>query len=115
MNYLWAFCVGGAICLAGQLLIDLTSLTPARILTGYVVAGVVLSAAGWYEPLAQWAGCRGHGAAAGVWASAGQGGAHSTGAAGSYGDLDRGAYRSLSRDHRLSGVRGGVLLAGQQP
>ncbi len=54
MNYLWAFCVGGAICLAGQLLIDLTSLTPARILTGYVVAGVVLSAAGWYEPLAQW-------------------------------------------------------------
>ena len=57
MNYLWAFCVGGAICLAGQLLIDLTSLTPARILTGYVVAGVVLSAAGWYEPLAQWAGC----------------------------------------------------------
>lgn len=90
MNYLWAFCVGGAICLAGQLLIDLTSLTPARILTGYVVAGVVLSAAGWYEPLAQWAGCRGHGAAAGVWASAGQGGAHSTGAAGSYGDLDWG-------------------------
>ena len=57
MNYLWAFCVGGAICLAGQLLIDLTSLTPARILTGYVVAGVVLSAVGWYEPLAQWAGC----------------------------------------------------------
>ena len=54
---LWAFFVGGAICLAGQLLIDLTSLTPARILTGYVVAGVVLSAAGWYEPLAQWAGC----------------------------------------------------------
>ena len=44
MNYFWAFCVGGAICVAGQLLIDLTGLTPARILTGYVVAGVVLSA-----------------------------------------------------------------------
>ena len=44
MNYFWAFCVGGAICVAGQLLIDLTSLTPARILTGYVVAGVVLFA-----------------------------------------------------------------------
>ena len=36
MNYFWAFCVGGAICAAGQLLIDLTGLTPARILTGYV-------------------------------------------------------------------------------
>ena len=48
MNYFWAFCVGGAICVAGQLLIDLTGLTPARILTGYVVAGVVLSAIGWY-------------------------------------------------------------------
>ena len=52
MNYFWAFCVGGAICVAGQLLIDLTGLTPARILTGYVVAGVVLSAIGWYAPLA---------------------------------------------------------------
>ena len=57
MNYFWAFCVGGAICVAGQLLIDLTSLTPARILTGYVVAGVVLSAVGWYAPLAEFAGC----------------------------------------------------------
>ena len=47
MNYLWAFVVGGAICVVGQLLIDLTSLTPARILTGYVVVGVVLSAIGW--------------------------------------------------------------------
>ena len=39
MNYFWAFCVGGGICVVGQLLIDLTGLTPARILTGYVVAG----------------------------------------------------------------------------
>ena len=38
MNYFWAFCVGGGICVVGQLLIDLTGLTPARILTGYVVA-----------------------------------------------------------------------------
>ena len=53
MNYFWAFCVGGAICVAGQLLIDLTGLTPARILTGYVVAGVVLSAIGWFAPLAE--------------------------------------------------------------
>ena len=52
MNYFWAFVVGGCICVIGQLLIDLTGLTPARILTGYVVAGVVLSAIGWYAPLA---------------------------------------------------------------
>lgn len=56
MNYLWAFVVGGALCAAGQILIDLTSLTPARILTGYVVAGVALSALGWYQPLAEFAG-----------------------------------------------------------
>ena len=52
MNYFWAFCVGGAICVAGQLLIDLTGLTPARILTGYVVAGVVLSAICWQRACA---------------------------------------------------------------
>ena len=57
MNYFWAFVVGGGICVIGQLLIDLTGLTPARILTGYVVAGVILSAAGWYGPLAEFAGC----------------------------------------------------------
>ena len=57
MNYFWAFVVGGGICVVGQLLIDLTGLTPARILTGYVVAGVILSAAGWYGPLAEFAGC----------------------------------------------------------
>ena len=56
MNYLWAFLIGGAICAVGQLLIDLTKLTPARILTGYVVAGVVLSAVGLYAPLAEFAG-----------------------------------------------------------
>ncbi len=57
MNYLWAFITGGAICVVGQLFLDLTALTPARILTGYVVAGVVLSALGWYAPLAEFAGC----------------------------------------------------------
>ena len=50
MAYVWAFVVGGAICVVGQLLLDLTSLTPARILTGYVVAGVALSALGLYGP-----------------------------------------------------------------
>ena len=57
MNYFWAFVTGGAICVVGQLFLDLTALTPARILTGYVVAGVVFSALGWYSPLAEFAGC----------------------------------------------------------
>lgn len=56
MDFVWAFVVGGAICVIGQLLIDLTKLTPARILVTYVVAGVVLSALGWYDPLADFAG-----------------------------------------------------------
>ena len=56
MQYLWAFLVGGALCVIGQLLIDYTKLTPARILVGYVVAGVVISAFGWYQPLIDFAG-----------------------------------------------------------
>lgn len=55
-DYLKAFLVGGAFCALGQILIDRTGLTPARILTGYVVAGVILGAVGLYEPLAEWAG-----------------------------------------------------------
>lgn len=66
MNYLWAFLVGGVLCAVGQLFIDLTKLTPARILTGYVVAGVVLSAVGLYAPLAEFAGA---GASVPCWAS----------------------------------------------
>ncbi len=56
MQFLRAFLVGGLLCLIGQALIDLTKLTPARILTGYVVAGVILGAVGLYQPLADWAG-----------------------------------------------------------
>ena len=56
MEYGRAFLVGGLLCLIGQLLIDKTSLTPARILTGYVVTGVVLSAVGIYGPLVDFAG-----------------------------------------------------------
>lgn len=56
MEYVWAFLIGGALCAVGQVLIDLTKLTPARILTSYVVAGVVLGAAGLYEPLVDFAG-----------------------------------------------------------
>ncbi|MBR4857807.1 MAG: stage V sporulation protein AE [Clostridia bacterium] len=56
MDLLKAFAVGGAICLAGQILIDLTKLTPGRILVAFVVAGVILTAVGIYEPLVRWAG-----------------------------------------------------------
>ena len=56
MQYLWAFLVGGALCVIGQLLIDYTKLTPARILVGYVVVGVIISAFGWYQPLIDFAG-----------------------------------------------------------
>lgn len=56
MTYVWAFVVGGLLCVVGQLLIDYTKLTPARILTGYVVAGVILTAVGVYEPLVNFAG-----------------------------------------------------------
>ena len=54
--YVKAFAVGGALCVIGQLLIDYTKLPPARILTGYVVAGVILGALGLYQPLADFAG-----------------------------------------------------------
>jgi stage V sporulation protein AE len=54
--YVKAFLVGGALCALGQILIDRTKLTPARILTCYVVLGVVLGALGLYEPLVDWAG-----------------------------------------------------------
>jgi len=56
MNYLWAFLVGGAFCLIGQVLIDLTRLSPARILVAYVVAGVALGGMGLYKPLVDFAG-----------------------------------------------------------
>ena len=56
MDYIKAFIVGGLLCVIGQLLIDKTKLTPARILVGYVVAGVVLGAIGVYEPIAEFSG-----------------------------------------------------------
>ena len=57
LDYLFAFLVGGLICLFAQLLIDLTKLTPARILVIYVVLGVALGAVGLFEPLVDFAGC----------------------------------------------------------
>ena len=56
MDYLRAFLCGGILCAIGQICIDKTKLTPARILVGYVVAGVFLQAVGVYGPIAQWGG-----------------------------------------------------------
>ncbi len=56
MDYTIAFVIGGAICTIGQIIIDKTKLTPARILVGYVVIGVILGAVGIYEPLIEFAG-----------------------------------------------------------
>ena len=56
MDYIKAFLVGGAICLMAQLLIDYTRLTPAKILVGFVVLGVILGGIGVYQPLVEFAG-----------------------------------------------------------
>lgn len=56
MDFLWAFLVGGAICAVGQILIDWTKLTTARILVIYITAGVVLGGIGIYKPLVDFAG-----------------------------------------------------------
>ncbi|MBQ1271405.1 MAG: stage V sporulation protein AE [Clostridia bacterium] len=57
MEYIRAFICGGIICALSQVLIDRTRLTPARILTSYVVLGVILTAIGVYEPIVEWGGC----------------------------------------------------------
>ena len=56
MDYFYAILFGGLLCVIGQILIDKTKLTPGRILTSFVVAGVILSAVGLYEPFAELAG-----------------------------------------------------------
>ncbi len=56
LDYIRAFVVGGTFCVIAQILIDRTKLTPARILVGYVVSGVILGAFGWYQPIVDFAG-----------------------------------------------------------
>ena len=56
MEYLYAFLIGGIFCVIGQILIDKTKLTPARILVSYVVIGVILGGIGIYKPIADFAG-----------------------------------------------------------
>ena len=57
MDYLKAFLLGGAFCVIGQVLIDKTKLTPARILVAYVTIGAILGGLGWYKNLIDFAGC----------------------------------------------------------
>lgn len=57
MDFFYAFLIGGLFCLVGQLLIDLTNITPARILVCFVVLGVALEGLGLYQPLVDLAGC----------------------------------------------------------
>ena len=57
LDYIWAFVIGGLFCVIAQILIDKTKLTPARILVFYVVAGVILTGIGVYQPLVDFAGC----------------------------------------------------------
>ena len=56
MHYIWSFLIGGLICVFGQIIIDKTSITPAKLLTSYVCAGVFLSLAGIYDRLVDFAG-----------------------------------------------------------
>lgn len=57
MDFVWSFLIGGAICVVGQILIDFTKMTPARILVSFVTLGVLLGALGLYQPLVDFAGC----------------------------------------------------------
>ena len=88
--YLKAFLVGGAFCAVGQVFIDYTKLTPARILVAYVVAGVILGGLGVYQPIIDFAG---DGAAIRLWGAAGQGNPGGHRGKGAAGGALRGAYR----------------------
>ena len=56
MDFVWAFVIGGAICVVGQLLMDVANLTPAHTMCTFVVTGAILGALGWYQPLIDLAG-----------------------------------------------------------
>jgi stage V sporulation protein AE len=56
MDFLWAFLIGGAICLLGQLMFDLLKMTPAQTMTTLVVLGAIVDGLGWYDPLIEFAG-----------------------------------------------------------
>ncbi len=113
MNYFWAFVVGGGICVIGQLLIDLTGLTPARILTGYVVAGHSLGggmvcAAGGVRRLRRYC------AAAGLRPSAGERRADGHRRGRGHRHPHRRADCRRGRDHHQPCVRSRLLVGGEE-
>ena len=86
-----AFVCGGILCVIGQILIDKTKLTPARILVSYVVAGVVLGALGFYQPIADW------------------GGAGATVPLTGFGfSLAKGVQKAVAEDGLLGAITGGI-------
>ena len=94
MEYLKAFVLGGALCVIGQILIDKTKLTPARILVLYVVSGVLLGGLGLYESLIQW------------------GGAGATVPLTGFGStLTKGVREAVDQDGLLGAVTGGLKAA----
>ena len=94
MDYLKAFVLGGALCAIGQLLMDKTKLTPARILVCYVVAGVILGGLGIYKPLVDW------------------GGAGATIPLTGFGyNLAKGVKEAVSQDGLLGALTGGLKAA----
>ena len=110
MEYVWAFVVGGAICVVGQLLIDYTKLTPARILVLFVTLGVVLGALGIYEPLVEFAGAGATVPLTGFgYNMAGPGAAPGRGAGGHPGAGASGSVHRRRNSGRRRDCRGGVL------
>lgn len=113
MIYLYAFLIGGLICMAGQLLMDLTKLTPARILVLFVCLGVVLGGLGWYPKLVELAGARRYGAADRLWqctGSRGQGsGCKRTGLLGVF----TGGFTAAPAGDRGGAQRTGGSLGGK--
>lgn len=93
-EYLKAFAVGGLFCAFAQVLIDRTKLTPARILVGYVCAGVLLGAVGWYEPIVDFAS---YGAL--------------TPLSGFGAALAAGVKKSVAQDGLIGALRGGLTAA----
>lgn len=91
LEYIRAFVCGGILCVIGQILIDKTKLTPARILVSYVVAGVVLGAMGFYQPIADW------------------GGAGATVPLTGFGfSLAKGVQKAVAEDGLLGAITGGI-------
>lgn len=108
MEYLNAFLCGGLLCAVGQIILDKTSLTPARILTGYVVAGVLLQAVGVYQYIVDWGGAGATVPLTGFGYSLAKGVAK----AGGGGRLAGCAHRRVDRHLRRHRRGGGVFLVG---